>query len=54
MSDNLKASFIGTDRTKSCITGLIEAKKVGNYAGYEIAQPDLESVMIHMERGEKE
>ena len=54
MTDKLKVSFIGTDRTKSCITGLIEADNAGNYAGFEISEPDLESIMIHMERGEKE
>lgn len=53
MTDKLKASFIGTDRTKSCITGLITAENAGNYKGYETAEPDLEAVMIHMERREQ-
>lgn len=53
MTDQLKAAFIGTDRTKACITGLIEACNAGNYDGYEISKPDLEAVMIHMERREQ-
>ncbi|MEG0692561.1 MAG: ABC transporter ATP-binding protein [Oscillospiraceae bacterium] len=54
MTNNLKAAFIGTNRTKSCFTGLIEVGNVGNYQGYEISEPDLEEIMIHMERGEQE
>lgn len=54
MTDKLKATFVGTNRTKSCFTGLIEAGDVGNYDGYEISEPELEEIMIHMERGEQE
>lgn len=54
MTDKLKASFIGTDRTKSCFTGLIEARNAGNYEGCEISEADLEAIMIHMERGKQE
>lgn len=54
MTDARKAAFIGTNRTKSCYTGLIEAGAAGKYKDFEISAADLESIMIHMERGERE
>lgn len=52
LTDDLRASFIGSDRTKSHVTGLIHARDVGKFQGFELKEADLESVMIHRERGE--
>lgn len=53
MDENLKDKFIGTNHTKSYFTGLIESSDVENYDGFEILESNLESIMIHMERGNR-
>lgn len=45
-----KEEFLGTIRTKDYITALINKDNQENFSNFEIIKPNLEEVMIHLEK----
>ena len=50
MTDDLKKTFIGTNRTRDYISGLTLSANACEYTGFETVKPTLEEVMIHLEK----
>lgn len=46
------SKFIGIDHQKNCDTGLINTEDEKLFRDHKILVPDLETIMVHMERGD--
>ncbi|MDY2851302.1 MAG: ABC transporter ATP-binding protein [Candidatus Borkfalkiaceae bacterium] len=50
MTDELKKSFIGTNRTRDYVSGMTLKENVCLYPEFEKSNPTLEEIMIHLEK----